>query len=258
MPLLGQLRTYSASHFKGDLNAGITVGIILIPQAMAYAVLAGLPPVYGLYASIVPLIIYALLGSSRHLGMGPVAIISLLIIAGIGEFAEIGSERFIHLAILTAFGVGIFQVLMGTLRMGFIANFLSKPVLSGFTSAAALIIIASQLRNLFGVDLPGTARVLEVAAAMVQNIGRIDPVTTIIGVGSLIILVGLNKWKSTFPAAIVVVILGTLITYLGRLDAVGVSIVGNIPGGLPAFQMAGINLDDLTASLSNYYGYSTC
>lgn len=244
-PLLGQLRSYSASHFKGDLNAGITVGIILIPQAMAYSVLAGLPPVYGLYASIVPLIIYAFLGSSRHLGMGPVAIISLLIIAGIGELAEIGSGRFLQLTILTAFGVGIFQLLMGIMRMGFIANFLSKPVLSGFTSAAALIIIASQLRNLFGVELPGTTQVHEVAVAMIQSIGQIDPVTTIIGLGSLITIVAVNKWKETFPAALIVVILGTFITYLFRLDGMGVAIVGDIPRGLPSFGLTGINMADL-------------
>lgn len=245
IPLLEQVRSYSASYFKGDLNAGITVGIILIPQAMAYSVLAGLPPVYGLYASIVPLIIYAIFGSSRHLGMGPVAIISLLVVAGIGEIAEIGSTRFIQLAMLTAFGVGIFQLLMGVLRMGFIANFLSKPVLSGFTSAAALIIIASQMRSLFGMDLPGSARIHEVAAAMVQNIGDIDPITTVIGIGSIVIIAGLNQWKKAFPAALLVVILGILITFFWRLDDRGVSIVGDIPRGLPAFGIAEVSLTDL-------------
>jgi len=123
-PITETLRNYDSGLFKGDLNAGVTVGIMLIPQGMAYAILAGLPPVYGLYASIVPLVIYALFGTSRQLAVGPVAMVSLLIVAGVGNFTEVGSAEFIQLAILTALGVGIVQFLMGVFRMGFLVNFL--------------------------------------------------------------------------------------------------------------------------------------
>ncbi|MCH8524829.1 MAG: sodium-independent anion transporter, partial [Balneolales bacterium] len=147
-PLASDLRTYNGEKLRGDLTAGITVAIMLIPQGMAYAVLAGLPPVYGLYASLLPIILYALLGTSRQLAVGPVAMVSLLVLTGVSQFAEPGSERFIQLAILTALGVGLVQFLMGLFRMGFIVNFLSHPVLSGFISAAAIIIAASQIQAL--------------------------------------------------------------------------------------------------------------
>src|SRR5690625_3654619 len=140
LPSLQWLRGYTPRQFRGDLTAGVTVGIMLIPQAMAYAILAGLPPVYGLYASIVPLIAYALLGTSRHLAVGPVALVSLLVFSGLSGLAEPGSDRYIQLAIITALGAGLIQLAMGLMRMGFLINFLSRPVLSGFTSAAALII----------------------------------------------------------------------------------------------------------------------
>src|SRR6056297_3950201 len=179
-PLIGTLQNYSRSAFQGDVSAGITVGIMLIPQGMAYAILAGMPPVYGLYAAIVPLFIYALFGTSKQLAVGPVAMVSLLVVAGVGEFAEVGSARFIQLAILTALGVGLVQFLMGVFRMGFLVNFLSHPVLSGFTSAAALIIGASQIKNLTGLDLPRTNQVQEIILETARRFTEIEPITAAI------------------------------------------------------------------------------
>ncbi|MEX0994677.1 MAG: solute carrier family 26 protein [Balneolaceae bacterium] len=245
LPFLEWIRSYSSDHFKGDLNAGITVAIMLIPQGMAYAVLAGMPPVYGLYASIVPLILYALLGTSRQLAVGPVAMVSLLVVAGIGEFAEVGSDRFIRLAILTALGVGIIQFMMGILKMGFIVNFLSHPVLSGFTSAAALIIAASQIRNLLGIDLPRTNYIHEIVIGTIHQFGKIDLYTAIIGIGSVMVILGLRKWKQTIPSALIVVIAGTLITAYWQLHTAGVSIVGEIPQGLPSLNFAGLSPADI-------------
>ena len=131
-----------------DLVAGLTVGIILIPQGMAYAMIAGLPPVYGLYASLFPVLIYAFLGTSRQLAVGPVAMDSLLVAAGLGALAISGIENYIAMAFFLAFLVGTIQLLLGLFRMGFLVNFLSKPVISGFTSGAAIIIIFSQLKKL--------------------------------------------------------------------------------------------------------------
>ena len=140
LPSLDWLGSYTHTQFKNDLSAGLTVGIMLIPQGMAYAMIAGLPPIYGLYASTIPLLIYAFLGTSRHLAVGPVAMVSLLTAAGIGTLAEGGTEVYIALAITLAFLVGLIQFLLGIFRLGFLVNFLSHPVISGFTSAAALII----------------------------------------------------------------------------------------------------------------------
>src|SRR6056297_1804386 len=179
-PLIRTLQNYSRSAFQGDVSAGITVGIMLIPQGMAYAILAGMPPVYGLYAAIVPLFIYALFGSSRQLAVGPVAMVSLLVIAGVGEFADPGSSRFISLALLTALGVGLFQLLMGIFRMGFLVNFLSHPVLSGFTSAAAIIIGASQIPNITGIDLEGIRQIHLLLFEAARQIDQADPITVII------------------------------------------------------------------------------
>ena len=147
IPALGWLKQYSGSDFRADLAAGLTVGVMLIPQGMAYAMIAGLPPIYGLYASTLPLIIYALMGTSRQLAVGPVAMVSLLTAAGISVLAEGGTEAYISLAIMLALMVGVIQFLLGVFRLGFLVNFLSHPVISGFTSAAALIIGLSQLKH---------------------------------------------------------------------------------------------------------------
>jgi sulfate permease, SulP family len=243
-PIVDTLKRYNKRDFSGDLSAGITVAIMLIPQGMAYAVLAGLPPVYGLYASTIPLILYAIFGTSRHLAIGPVAMVSLLVIAGVGEFAEPGTARFIQLAILTALGVGVVQFLMGLFRMGFLVNFLSHPVLSGFTSAAAIIIGASQIRNLLGLDISRTNYVHEILYQAVQQLSDIDPATAAIGIGSIAVIILIKRWKKTFPAALIVVVAATLITWMFSLNQAGVSIVGDIPAGFPSFY-TDFNLADI-------------
>lgn len=245
IPMLEWIQDYSSDHFKGDLNAGLTVGIMLIPQGMAYAVLAGLPPVYGLYASIVPLVLYAVFGTSRQLAVGPVAMVSLLVLAGVGEFAEIGSDRFIRLAIMTAMGVGVFQLLMGVFRMGFLVNFLSHPVLSGFTSAAALIIGASQLKNLLGVDLPRTNYIHEIVVGLMEKAGNIDPYTAAIGLGSILLIILIRKWNRAFPSALAVVVISILVTAGFELDQRGVAVVGEIPRGLPSLNVLSFDLGAL-------------
>src|SRR4030043_1440090 len=153
IPAIGWLKDYKLSNLKSDLAAGTIVAIMLIPQGMAYAMLAGLPPVMGLYASTFPLILYALFGSSRHLAVGPVAMISLLVFTGVSSLAEPGSYHFIQLVLLLTLMVGVFQVLLGLLGAGFFINFVSQAVISGFSSAAAIIIGLSQLGHLLGIKL---------------------------------------------------------------------------------------------------------
>lgn len=240
LPILNWLPNYNRDMLRGDLAAGLTVGVMLIPQGMAYAMLAGLPPIYGLYASIVPLIIYALLGTSRQLAVGPVAMVSLLTVAGVGVFAEPGTDRFIELAILLALVAGLLQVAMGLLRLGFLVNFLSKPVISGFTSAAALIIGLSQLKHLLGLDLARSNYIHEILYQAASNLGDVHLPTLVIGAGGISILLGLKrlpKVKQYLPGPLAVVIFGVAAVTLLQLDRGGVAIVGTVPEGLPSFYL---------------------
>ena len=244
IPIIDTIKNYDKDSFRGDLNAGITVAIMLIPQGMAYAVLAGLPPVYGLYASIVPIIIYAIFGTSRQLGFGPVALLSLLVLAGVGQYAEPGSQRFIQLAILTAFGVGVVQLLMGLFRAGFLVNFLSHPVLSGFVSAAAIIIGASQIGNLLGISISRGSGVHEIIWAVITRVPEISIITAVVGIGSILMMYAIKKWKKTFPSALTVVVLGILSAWIFNLQEIGLRVVGDIPTGLPAFEVVAISFGD--------------
>jgi len=170
-----------------------------------------------------------------------------LVIAGVGLIAEPGSDRFIQLAILTAFGVGVTQFLMGIFRMGFLVNFLSHPVLSGFTSAAAIIIGASQIGSLLGLNLPKTSFVPEIAYHVFHQISNADLLTASIGIGSVLLMIILRKWKRSFPAALVVVVLGILITYFLGLHQTGLKIVGTIPSGLPSFSTGWMQFGEIGA-----------
>ena len=192
IPILDWIPTYSKSDFQGDLIAGLTVGVMLIPQGMAYAMLAGLPPIYGLYAAIVPLILYAIFGTSRQLAVGPVAMVSLLILAGVGSIASTGSDEFISLAILLALMVGVIQLAMGVFKLGFLVNFLSHPVIAGFTSAAALIIGFSQLKHLMGVDIPKSNYVHEIIANAAEQINLTNLPTFLIGITAIVVLIVIN------------------------------------------------------------------
>lgn len=235
IPITDWFQGYNSSYLKKDLRAGLTVGILLIPQSMAYAMLAGLPPVYGLYASTVPLIVYAVFGTSRQLGIGPVAIISILIAAGAGSLAEPESNRYIRLVLAMALMVGITQFIMGVFRLGFLMNFISKPVLSGFTSAAAFIIGFSQAGNLLGVDLVRSKYIYRIIADMFSSLGAIHMPTLLIGAGSILFILVLRWWKPAFPAQLVTVIVSIGIVWFFRLDKMGIHIVGSVEQGYPAF-----------------------
>ncbi|BDS09674.1 SulP family inorganic anion transporter [Aureispira anguillae] len=234
LPILDWLPNYNKKHLKGDISAGLTVGIMLIPQGMAYAMLAGMPPIYGLYAALIPQFVYAILGTSRQLGVGPVAMDSLLVAVAVSQFAQAESDQYIALVILLAMIVGGIQLLMGFLRLGFLVNFLSHPVISGFTSAAALLIGFSQLKYLMGVDLERSQFLHEILWSAFQNIGNINPYAMLIGLLGMGIIISLKKRKSSIPAPLVVVVLGIIGVWSFGLDAQGVAIVKTIPKGLPS------------------------
>jgi sulfate permease, SulP family len=249
LPILTWLPAYNRKHLKGDVSAGITVGIMLIPQGMAYAMLAGLPPIYGLYAALVPQFIYAFFGTSRQLGVGPVAMDSLLVAVAVSQFAQAGSENYIIMAVLLAFMVGLIQLMMGIMKLGFLVNLLSHPVISGFTSAAALIIGFSQLKYLLGVDLPRSQYLHEILWNAFQHISETNLISLLIGMTGILIIAGMKKIKSAIPAPMVVVVLGIIVVWLFGLDSVGVAIVSEVPAGLPGFQVPDLD----TVSISQLF-----
>jgi len=226
------LRRYDRRDLPSDLIAGVTVAVMLVPQGMAYALLAGMPPVAGLYASTVPLVAYALVGSSRSLAVGPVAIMSLLTLAGVSALAEPGSAEFIGLAGALALMVGVLQLALGLLRGGVIVAFLSHAVVSGFTSAAAIVIALSQLTHLLGVPLEAQAP-LAIAFEALRRLGDAHPATLAVGLGAVALLLAGTRLPKRFPTPLVVVVLATTLVALLGLGDQGVRTVGVVPAGLP-------------------------
>lgn len=249
IPAIRWLRDYRRSDFKKDLTAGILVATLLIPQGMAYAMLAGLPPVMGLYASTLPLVLYTLFGSSRHLAVGPVAMISLLVFTGVSPYAEPGSDQYIQMVLLLSLMIGVFQVLLGLLGAGFFINFVSHAVISGFSSAAALIIGFSQLGHLLGIKLSVHHSVFQLLWESFERIGGLHPATLGVGLASIVLQVFLKKWAPRLPAPLLMVLGSILLTYLLRLDQFGVKIVGDIPRGLPNFIFPETNLHSINLLL---------
>ena len=245
-PILQWLPNYKRSQLGGDLFAGLTVGIMLIPQGMAYALIAGLPPVYGLYASIVPQLIYAIFGTSRQLSVAPVAMDSLLVAAGISVLATEGTDTYIASTLLLAFFMGLFQLLLGIFRMGFITNLLSKPVISGFTSAAAIIIGLNQLQYLIGAEITKSNRVFEMVFEVFQKLDEIHLPTLLIGAGGIAIIYILKRIHTAIPGALIAVSVGIMLVIGLDLSQNGVAIVEAIPVGLPSFQLPNFSLGRLS------------
>lgn len=258
IPSLDWLLHYQRRDLVSDVLAGVIVAIMLVPQGMAYALLAGLPPQVGLYASILPLILYALLGTSRTLAVGPVAMVSLLVAAGVDQFAQPGSPDYLVLALTLALLVGIIQVMMGVVRLGFLVNFLSHAVISGFTSAAALIIGFSQLKHLLGIKIPQTESFLELLRAIALHLSEINPVTFALGAIGVGILVFFNQALGrilrrrgmaegmivplTRSGPLLIVVISTLLVSVSGLHQLaGVKIVGEIPAGLPPLTLPAFN-----------------
>jgi len=242
-PIINWLGNYHKANLRGDLAAGLTVAIMLVPQAMAYAMLAGLPPVIGLYASTLPIIAYILLGCSRHLAVGPVAMVSLLVFTACSKEAQAGSQEYIALVVILTIMVGVLQMVAGLFNLGFVANFFSHAVLSGFTSAAAIIICLSQMKHFLGIQLANENSAFRLLLIVLKHLQQTNPATLVIGICAILGLV-IFKWKyPKFPAALLFVVAGTLIVYLFKLLNAGVKTVGEVPGGLPAFSSPHFDLD---------------
>jgi len=235
-PIAKLIPTYSRSDFRADALAGLTTAVLLIPQGMAYAMLAGLPPIIGLYAALIPPLVYAFLGTSRQLSVGPVAMDSLLVAAGVGALATSNAEDYVAAAVLLGLMVGAMQVLMGLLRMGFLVNFVSHPVMSGFTSAAALMIGLSQAKHLLGIEVEGSPNFFVLLSRVAETAPSADLTTLALGAIAVLVLAALKKWAPKAPGALVVVVLATLIVpALGWQE--NVAVVGEVPPGLPTARL---------------------
>jgi SulP family sulfate permease len=246
-PMLNWLSAYNMNWFKGDLTAGVTVGVMLIPQGMAYAMVAGLPPEYGLYASLIPLIVYAVFGTSRQLAIGPVAMDSLFVAATISILAVAEEEpvRYIQLAILLAAMIGIVQLFFGAIRLGFLVNFISRPVIVGFTSAAAIIIGATQLKFLFAVEIPRQNQLHLLFYDLISATPGLHWGTLLFGISAIGLLIGLRQLNKKIPSALILVTLSIALVYFFNLGDKGIHLIGVIPSGLPTFQVPTFNLADI-------------
>ncbi len=213
-PFLGWFENYNTAVLRADLVAGVTVALVLIPQSMAYAQLAGLPPYYGLYAAFLPPMVASLFGSSHQLATGPVAVVSLMTAAALEPLAAAGSTEYIAYAIVLALFVGLFQLSLGVLRLGLIVNFLSHPVVNGFTNAAALIIATSQLSKIFGVYVDSAAHHYEtVFRVLAAAVDYTHWPTLGMAVTAFAIMIGLKKLNPRIPNVLVAVVVTTLLAW---------------------------------------------
>ena len=256
-PILDWSRTYNGSVLTNDLVAAIIVTIMLIPQSLAYALLAGLPPVVGLYASILPLVAYAIFGTSRTLAVGPVAVVSLMTASAAGAVAAQGTELYLDAAITLAALSGVMLAVLGFLRMGFLANLLSHPVISGFITASGILIATSQLKHILGVSAGGD-NWPEMLGGLAAAIGTINPWTLAIGIPATLFLFWVRKGLKpslvklglapraadiAAKAGPVIAVVATILAAIGlNLEDRGVNLVGAIPQGLPPFALPSTDL----------------
>lgn len=237
------MSSYRKELLRPDLSAGLTVAVLLIPQSMAYAALAGMPPQAGLYAAIVSLVVYAVLGTSSFISVAPVAIDSLLVAAAVGPIADGDTGVYVAAAGLLAVLIGLTQLALGVLRLGALVNFLSAPVISGFTSAAAITIAASQVPDLLGLTADRASTFVGTVVAGWVAIGTANGITIGVALVSLILLVAGRRWAPKLPAALLVVAGATVLVGLLRLDLQGVRILENVPAGLPIPALPSMDLD---------------
>lgn len=264
LPILDWGRQYNRQAFSNDMIAAVIVTIMLIPQSLAYALLAGLPPEAGIYASIAPIILYAIFGTSRALAVGPVAVVSLLTASAIGQVAEQGTAGYAVAALTLAFLSGGFLLLMGVFRLGFLANFLSHPVIAGFITASGILIATSQLKHILGITAHGHT-LPEMLGSMIAQLGDINLITVVLGVSATAFLFWVRKGLKpllrrlgasamvadvlTKAGPVAAVVATTVAVWSFDLDAAGVKIVGDVPQSLPPLTLPGFSPDLLGALL---------
>ncbi|MFZ3041855.1 MAG: SulP family inorganic anion transporter [Thiobacillus sp.] len=236
-PFLRWLPSVNASTSRDDAMAGLTGALIVLPQGVAFATIAGLPPEYGLYAAMIPAIVAALFGSSWHLVSGPTTAISIAVFASVSPFAQPGSPEFISMVLTMTFMTGVFQLILGLARMGVLVNFISHTVVIGFTAGAAMLIAGSQIKNFFGLDIPRGTPFFETLALFAKHIGAIDPYVT--GVAAITLASGIlvKRFFPKFPYMIAAMLVGSFgalaLNTLFGVETTHIKTVGALPAGLP-------------------------
>ncbi len=227
------LKNYTLANLRPDLVAGLTVAVVLLPQAIAYAMIAELPPEVGLYAAIVGAIVGALWGSSLHLHTGPTNASSLLVLASLVTVAQPGTPEFIAAAGYLAVLVGIIKLVMGLARMGVLVNFVADSVVVGFTAGAGILISLNQLKHLLRIELPASPEVAQTVQALVANIGQLHQPSLFLGLGTIVLVAVLRLFFKKLPAALIGMVAASVVVWLMKLDTQGVQVLGAIPRGLP-------------------------
>jgi sulfate permease, SulP family len=253
IPLTDALGDYQQPWFRGDLTAAITVWAIVVPESMAYASIAGMPPESGLYAATIPLLLYAVFGTSRRMTVGPSAAVAALSVATVAPFAAAGSEEFVGFTILLALIVGVVLVLAGVAKLGIIADFLSNPVLKGFIVGVALTIMLGQLGKLFGIESEGEGFFAELFD-LVGKLPDLHVTTLVVGVACLAALFFLERFLPRIPSALVVVVLSIIAVKVFDLEAAGVHVAGEIPAGLPSLVFPSVDWSAVGALIPGAIG----
>lgn len=253
LPIFHNTANHTKREWRSDIMAGLTVAVMLVPQGMAYSLLAGIPPIYGLYGAFIPLLLYAVFGASRHLAIGPVAIFSLLIYAGVSQIAEPFTPEYLSFVIIAGLLVGILQVLLGMMRLGFLVNFISHPVIMGFTSAAAIIIGVNQLKDMTGVRIPKFPHLYETIEYTFKHLNEVNWISVAICVASILIMLILRKVNRNIPGALVVVVLFTLLVFFTGEHAYQLKLIGAVPEGIPGFKLPDITWDKIVLLLPTVF-----
>jgi sulfate permease, SulP family len=241
--LFSSLRGYRRDWLRGDLIAGLTVWAVLVPEALAYASIAGVSPVVGLYAAPGALLLYAAFGSSRHLVTGPMSATAALSAATVATYATAGSNQFVTMTAALAITTGLIAAIAGLLRLGFVASFISEPVLKGFIIGLALTIIVGQLPKLFGVE-KGSGDFFQKLWDLITKLGDTQILTLVVGLASIALLLLLRRLVPAVPGSLVVVLLSILAVAIFHLDRHGVEIVGHIESGLPSLGVPDVSFHD--------------
>lgn len=248
-PFLRWLPQVSRGDLKTDFMAGLAGGIIVLPQGVAFATIAGMPPEYGLYAGMIPAIIAALFGSSRHLVSGPTTAASIVLFSSLSVYAIPGSPEFVSLALTLTFMVGLFELILGLARLGALVNFISHSVIVGFTAGAALLIGAKQLKHFFGIQMNSGGHLHEILMSFFLQLQDINPYVTIVGFGTLISGILIRKFWPKAPYLIIAMVFGSLLAvFLNALfgeSVTGISQVGALPSSLPPLSAPDISLDTI-------------
>ncbi|MCU0558493.1 MAG: SulP family inorganic anion transporter, partial [Desulfobacterales bacterium] len=244
MPFVPWLRRYSGRYLRADVVAGLTVAVVAVPQSMAYALIAGVPVQYGLFASIVPTIVACLWGSSAHLVTGPTTAVSLVVFTTLSELARAGSAHYLELALLLAFFVGVIQLGMGVARLGVFLNFVSHSVILGFSTGAAVLIGFKQIPNFLGVKLEKGVSLPGALWSLLTSLSGVHAPTLALGLLTVLVVVVLKKLRPAWPGTLLAMLLTGLLVGAFDLGAQGVAVVGAIPRSLPPFHLPAVGWDE--------------